>query len=269
MPSDIDARIKLQPQQEHAGQHSPGLPEMIARNILDRGESLGINKTLMNAVSEIRRNLPVTLARVNSGNSSAMTSFSFPDDASADQTDNPLWEARVQHEIQKEMAGVHALHVQLADSLSLALEGFKDIPVPEAEDANAGAPGAEDQARKNVLAAIECVTQVRDILAGSSSMAAPLTSPSSGDSRHFHSPQRGQDGRPSGPSRTPASISATNNVVHRPSFHGRDNSGQRPLPWAQLESSSKRDVGPSRPSRSPALTPKENKNTIHDPLGAL
>ena len=31
-----------------------GLPEMIARGLLDRGEALGINKTLMNAVSEIK-----------------------------------------------------------------------------------------------------------------------------------------------------------------------------------------------------------------------
>lgn len=31
-----------------------GLPEMIARGLLERGESLGINKTLMSAVSELR-----------------------------------------------------------------------------------------------------------------------------------------------------------------------------------------------------------------------
>lgn len=31
-----------------------GLPELIARGLLDRGESLGINKTVMNAVSEIK-----------------------------------------------------------------------------------------------------------------------------------------------------------------------------------------------------------------------
>ena len=31
-----------------------GLPEMIARGIIDRGETLGINKTLSNTISEIR-----------------------------------------------------------------------------------------------------------------------------------------------------------------------------------------------------------------------
>lgn len=31
-----------------------GLPELLARGLLERGESLGINKTVMNAVSELR-----------------------------------------------------------------------------------------------------------------------------------------------------------------------------------------------------------------------
>jgi TBC1 domain family member 5 len=34
-----------------------GLPEMIARGLLERGESLGINKSLMSAVSELRVSL--------------------------------------------------------------------------------------------------------------------------------------------------------------------------------------------------------------------
>jgi TBC1 domain family member 5 len=36
------------------GSASIGLPEMIARGLLERGESLGINKTVMNAVSELK-----------------------------------------------------------------------------------------------------------------------------------------------------------------------------------------------------------------------
>ncbi len=31
-----------------------GIPEMIARGLMERGESLGINKTLMSAVSELK-----------------------------------------------------------------------------------------------------------------------------------------------------------------------------------------------------------------------
>ena len=34
--------------------HQMGLPESIARNLLDRGESLGINKTFLSAVSELK-----------------------------------------------------------------------------------------------------------------------------------------------------------------------------------------------------------------------
>ena len=38
----------------HSRPQSLGLPEMIARGLLDRGESLGINKTLINAVAELK-----------------------------------------------------------------------------------------------------------------------------------------------------------------------------------------------------------------------
>lgn len=38
----------------HTSSPSLGIPEMIARGLIERGESLGINKTLMSAVSEIR-----------------------------------------------------------------------------------------------------------------------------------------------------------------------------------------------------------------------
>lgn len=36
------------------GSSPMGLPEMIARNLLERGESLGINKTVMNAMTELK-----------------------------------------------------------------------------------------------------------------------------------------------------------------------------------------------------------------------
>jgi TBC1 domain family protein 5 len=39
---------------EGPSQQLTNLPEMIARGLLDKGESLGINKTLMSAVSEFR-----------------------------------------------------------------------------------------------------------------------------------------------------------------------------------------------------------------------
>jgi TBC1 domain family protein 5 len=41
--------------------HQMGLPESIARGLLDRGESMGINKTFLNAVSELRVSFPPCL----------------------------------------------------------------------------------------------------------------------------------------------------------------------------------------------------------------
>jgi TBC1 domain family protein 5 len=38
--------------------HQIGLPESIARGLLDRGESIGINKTFLSAVSELRVSFP-------------------------------------------------------------------------------------------------------------------------------------------------------------------------------------------------------------------
>ena len=48
------------PSQRHSRQQASqpmGIPEVIARGLLERGESLGINKTLMSAVSELRVSL--------------------------------------------------------------------------------------------------------------------------------------------------------------------------------------------------------------------
>lgn len=43
-----------------------GLPEMLARGLLERGESLGINKTLMSAVSELRVSIHYMFYQCNS-----------------------------------------------------------------------------------------------------------------------------------------------------------------------------------------------------------
>lgn len=39
-----------------------GLPELIARGLMERGESLGINKTVMNAVSELRVRFAINIS---------------------------------------------------------------------------------------------------------------------------------------------------------------------------------------------------------------
>ncbi|KAI6036086.1 rab-GTPase-TBC domain-containing protein [Pisolithus microcarpus] len=54
-------------------------PELLARGLLDRGESLGINRTVMNAVSELKRNLPdLTSTLVRSPPFSTSTFSAYP-----------------------------------------------------------------------------------------------------------------------------------------------------------------------------------------------
>ncbi|KAG2367540.1 rab-GTPase-TBC domain-containing protein [Suillus spraguei] len=64
-----------------------GLPELIARGLMDRGESLGINKTVMNAVSELRRNLPelaASLVRTPSAVSAPYAAYPLLDEQMTD-----------------------------------------------------------------------------------------------------------------------------------------------------------------------------------------
>lgn len=49
----VDGAIR-KPDHSRTPSNSMGLPELIARGLLDKGESLGINKTVMNAVSELK-----------------------------------------------------------------------------------------------------------------------------------------------------------------------------------------------------------------------
>ena len=61
---DNDATVSSRPSQRHSRQHPSqpmGLPESIARGLRERGESLGINKTLMSAMSELRVSLRLRL----------------------------------------------------------------------------------------------------------------------------------------------------------------------------------------------------------------
>jgi TBC1 domain family protein 5 len=51
--SSVESAFHRGGHNRHAS-NSMGLPEMFARGLLDRGESLGINKTVMNAVSELK-----------------------------------------------------------------------------------------------------------------------------------------------------------------------------------------------------------------------
>lgn len=66
-----------------------GLPEMIAKGLLERGEGLGINN-IMSAVSELKRNIPELASLVRVPNSP--TSFAMMDERS--QASRTPWESR-------------------------------------------------------------------------------------------------------------------------------------------------------------------------------
>ncbi|TFK42631.1 rab-GTPase-TBC domain-containing protein [Crucibulum laeve] len=142
----------------HARQPSSpqmGLPEMIARGLLERGESLGINKTLMSAVSELRRNIPdlaSTLATVRTPHQS-MTSFPLEDERLSEE--RPPWEPRTRFEMEREITQLHARDKRLGESLGWIVDALL-------QDES----GAEDKERlkRQKHEALECLSYVRDVL---------------------------------------------------------------------------------------------------------
>jgi TBC1 domain family member 5 len=53
-PNSDDARHRHVKQASSSSSQPGGISDMIAKGLLERGESLGINKTFMSAVSELR-----------------------------------------------------------------------------------------------------------------------------------------------------------------------------------------------------------------------
>jgi len=102
------------------GPGSLGLPD-IARSILDRGESLGINRTVMNAVSEIKRNLPDISTSFNAPQHQP-ASFQLLDGKSSGQ--RPPWETRSRFEVEKEMAELRKIQQRVGDSLEWIIEAL-------------------------------------------------------------------------------------------------------------------------------------------------
>lgn len=131
---------------------SLGLPD-IARNILDRSESLGINRTVMNAVSEIKRNLPDLSASFNTTQDQP-ASFQLLDGRPAEQ--RPHWEMRSRFEVEKEMAELRKLQEKIGDSLEWILETLSQEN--------------DDESIPRKQQALESLTYAKDILKGSVSV---------------------------------------------------------------------------------------------------
>ncbi|EJD46100.1 RabGAP/TBC [Auricularia subglabra TFB-10046 SS5] len=126
-----------------------GLPEMIASRLLDTGESLGINRVLLNTVSEIRKNIPdigAALSRTASS-SSDINMFNGVDLRAPDE--RPPWEPKSRFEVEAEIAELRAVQKRMSESvgwaLDVLLQGEGDVARPKRE-------------------ALETLSYVRDLL---------------------------------------------------------------------------------------------------------
>ncbi|KAK0459657.1 RabGAP/TBC [Desarmillaria tabescens] len=137
--------------QGHVRQQSSqnlGFPEMLARGILERGESLGINKTLMSAVSELKRNIPEIASSLMRAPANA---YQMTDENIGER---PPGEHRSRLEMEKELSELHMVNKKLGDSLGWIV----DVLLQDEDQTNA------ERLKKQRRQAIESLSYVRDIL---------------------------------------------------------------------------------------------------------
>jgi len=139
-----------------------GLPELFARNLLDRGESLGINKTLMTAVSELRRNLPELAASLIRSPSTASTSYAaFPLVDGRPPEERPSWERRSRFETERDISGLLTTNKRLGESLGWIVDSLLQ------DDGDGKDPEGLKRIKNRKREALESLSYVRDVLMGS------------------------------------------------------------------------------------------------------
>ncbi|GBE80030.1 RabGAP/TBC protein [Sparassis crispa] len=161
--SEAASRAGQSSKSAHGRQQSTplGLSEMLARGLLERGESLGINKTVMNAVSELKRNLPDltnSLGRFPMTPQTAYAAYPLTDERLP--SERPPWESRIRFEVDREVAQMQSLQKRLGDSVSWIVD---TLLLDESTGPN------EDRARavqNRKREALECLSYVRDVLRG-------------------------------------------------------------------------------------------------------
>lgn len=152
------------------------LPDF-AKGLLDRGEALGINKTLMNAVSEIKVRLAL-LSDTAADDSPLLPQKNIPDLAAnlvrAPHThgsyaayplvderppeERPPWEPRTRFEVERDAAQLRAVQRTLGASVSWIVDTLLlDEDADESE-------GRVQKVRENKREALEALAYVRDVL---------------------------------------------------------------------------------------------------------
>lgn len=153
------------------------LPDLLARGLLEKGESLGINKTVMNAYSELRvrhsfcciayihrhlqKNIPDFANQFIRTPTSGFSSYSsFPMSGERAIEERPPWEPRTRLEMEHEVAEMRTLHRKLGDAVSVAVDTLlrdegNDIPDETLR-----------RIKERKREAIEALSYVRDVLKG-------------------------------------------------------------------------------------------------------
>ncbi|KAG1782766.1 rab-GTPase-TBC domain-containing protein [Suillus placidus] len=137
-----------------------GLPELIARGLMDRGESLGINKTVMNAVSELRRNLPELAASLVRTPSTSAPYAAYPllDEQAID--DRHVSENESRMDTERAAIEMRAQNKRLGESITWILSVLQSKESLEAKDEDATKVSVQQKE------AFESLAYVRDILGG-------------------------------------------------------------------------------------------------------
>lgn len=140
-----------------AGSGQLNLPEF-AKGLLDRGEALGINKTFMNAVSEIKKNLPDLAANLvrTPVHGAAYAAYPLTDERPPEE--RPPWEPQTRFEVERDISRLRSVQRTLGASVSwivdtLLLDGDAD----QSEERT-------KKVRESKREALEALAYVRDVL---------------------------------------------------------------------------------------------------------
>ncbi|KAH6918633.1 rab-GTPase-TBC domain-containing protein [Coprinopsis sp. MPI-PUGE-AT-0042] len=261
-----------------------GIPEMLSKGLLERGESLGINKTVLSAVAELKRNIPDISSFIKSP-----VTEGFPLAEERPLPERPQWEPRSRFEDEGEMTALRRRDKRLGDSLGWIVDTLL-------QDEEA----AEDvqRLRKQRGEAIESLSYIRDVLMSDTLELEEerLVSEEAAIAKRMkRKSYEASSSRPSIPSPLPASVVHSENssrkVIRNPptsftpnrsivssSSEGNDLHPAQTAPWNQSRSSFSRPAGgiastvlPRRPPPTSNSRLAENKGGIvhGDPLGVF
>ncbi|KAH9484312.1 TBC1 domain family member 5 [Psilocybe cubensis] len=131
-----------------------GISEMFTRGLVERGESLGINKTFMNAVTEIRRNIPELAASLGVRTpNQQLSAFPLVDERPVEE--RPPWEPRTRFEMERDISQIQARDKILGESLAWIVDALLQ------DESDAQEP---ERVKKQKQEALESLSYVRDAL---------------------------------------------------------------------------------------------------------